>query len=105
MDDRYRIFAAVEPGTGMEDFMDHMCRTPYVKDSDYAYGEDYSIPEAIFYVLYAKNRDDAGMIARCIRFTPKMRLWDGKLYRVSVGGPGTDLDEFVLRCTAERNAS
>lgn len=100
MDDRYRVFAAVEPGTELEDFMDYMCGTPYVLDDEYAYGDLYGIPDTIFYGLYAKNRQDAGMIAKSIHVTSKLGIKKGKLYRVSVGGPGTDLDEFVKRCTA-----
>ena len=98
MDDRYRVFVAIEPGTEMEEFMDHMCNTEHVLDYAYSYGDQFGIfkiKDMLLYALYAKDRAEAGMIARCIRVTSKLNLKKGKLYRTSVGGPGTELEDFA----------
>lgn len=94
----YKIFIAIEPGTEFEEFVDHVCGTQYVADSDYAYGDDYGIPDSLFYVLRTKNYYDAGMIAKCIHVASRIGMKKGKLYRVSIGGRDTELDDFILRC-------
>ena len=94
--DYYHVFVAVETGTEMEEFMDHMCETPYVKGWEYK--PDPMISDALFYCLDIPDQKDAWIVANCINVTVKLGIKEGRCAKISVGKPNSTLDEFIARC-------
>lgn len=92
----YHVFVAVETGTEMEEFLDHMCETPYVEGWEYK--PDPLVEDTLFYCFDIKDQRDAWMVAGCINVTKKFGIKNGECKKISVGGYDATLDEFIARC-------